>query len=126
MRGCWMSQARQPRHLQKALCLTLALGVSLLVIAGSCPGAHAASLGSDALQGGTPTLKPTIPVIPTPQVQEPKPPPVVQSPESARTCPPTRILDCMPKVNERASPLCNDQKYLDWAKASCPGFQVVY
>ena len=79
-------------------------------------------------QVGHHDLTPTIPVIPAPQAtpqQGTVSAPVVQPPEARFECPKTAYIDCMPIVKGTQRPMCT-KEYLEWAKAHCPGVQVVH
>jgi len=52
--------------------------------------------------------------------------PGVESPEAPHySCPPTRLINCMPPVGKAAQRWC-DPEYLKWAEVNCPGLEVVY
>ena len=93
--------------------------------------AEAANCGNGpamVAQVGRPDLTPTNPVNPPPQptpLPGTVPAPAVQPPETRFECPKSAYIDCMPIVNGTLRPMCA-KEYLEWARAHCPGVQVVY
>ncbi len=105
------------------LCIGMLLASGLVMIPDA---AWAASLGGDALQGVKPTLEPTIRVAPVPQVSPSVgTAPVPQPPATKFECPTSRYINCMPPVQGPTRPLCT-KEYIDWAKAHCPGVEIVH
>ena len=102
-----------------ALCGVLVLAAPVAAAAESAP-AELAQLAPLP----TPTLTPTIKVIPVPKVEDKdKKPAVADPPEGTKACPKPGVLDCMPKVNQPSAAACADWR---WIKDHCPGVQVVW
>ncbi len=118
--GTWRDRARGAG---RTLCIGMLLAIGLVMIPDAV---WAASLGSDALQGVKPTLDPTIPVTPVPQVSPSvRTAPAPQPPETRFECPKIRSVNCMPPVQGPTRPLCT-KEYIDWVKANCPGVEIVH
>jgi hypothetical protein len=52
--------------------------------------------------------------------------PAVQPPnKDSYYCPGTKYINCMPPLTPMRQKMCS-KDYIDWAKAHCPGVNVVY
>jgi hypothetical protein len=132
IRGRTMARITRYRITRYLIELLLPLPTLLLLASVDDPFAvEAANCGKGAAmvaQAGLPNLTPTIPVIPAPQpTPQPGmlPAPAVRPPETRLECPKAAYIDCMPIVNGTQRPMCT-KEYLEWARAHCPGVQVVY
>jgi hypothetical protein len=54
-----------------------------------------------------------------------KQPGTVNLPESPKTCPQTRYINCMPIVPEEKRYICSPE-YLEWIRTNCPDVEVIF